>query len=204
VRSFVAPDLREREDMTADHDKTGNPPPSDVPVDVATPAPMISRRMLLRGASAAVPTILTLQSGAALATTSSMMIGTAPSSSGAMNNGNVQCLEMKGSWTGNASLSQLDVSNDPNLHVQLIPYRDPVAAPYYRSYLNSGGQLKPTDTTVGIDDMCSEGGFFFYKDGGITGQAQLLGNGQQLKAGFLVSSTALASFSSYLTPPTQF
>lgn len=62
--------------MTAERDETESQANAGVPVEASGSSPVISRRALLRGATATVPTILTLQSGAALAATSSTEIGT--------------------------------------------------------------------------------------------------------------------------------
>ena len=82
--------------MTDESGSTGIDTEVDVLKEDSATAPVISRRMLLRGATAAVPTILTLQSGAALAA-SSNLIGTVQYARQALGpDGNVQCLDMRG------------------------------------------------------------------------------------------------------------
>lgn len=149
--------------------------------------PNKSRRALLRGASvAALPTILTLKSGAAFAQ-SSNLIGTVKTASQALGNGGkVQCLDMASAVGGTPT--KLDLGPDPMLHVQYIGNRT-----YYRP--TSDGRQGDTSKPVSIDKMCREGGVYWYYDHGW--KATIPGyNSRGVEAGFLVSATALASFAS--------
>lgn len=155
--------------------------------------PTISRRALLRGASAAVPTILTLQSGAALAQ-SSNLVGTVQSAAQAVGeDGKVQCLDMASAVGG--SPAQLDLGLDPALHVQYITNRQ-----YY--WPNTSGTNGDESKPVTIEQMCQAGGKFFYKDRGW--QPTLSPAGDPIQAGFMVSATALASFASAIQLKTYF
>jgi hypothetical protein len=162
------------------------PPASHTPSNV-------SRRALLRGASAALPTVLTLQSGAALAQ-SSNLIGTVKHASKAIGEGGrVQCLDMASAVDGTPT--KLDLGDRPVLHVQYITQRQ-----YYRPDKsgNAGDPSKP----VTIEQMCKEGGVYWYKDGTdrygkIRWKATLPGYyNKGVARGFLVSATALSSFAS--------
>lgn len=156
-----------------------------------TPAPEVanaSRRALLRGASvAALPTILTLKSGAALAA-SSNLIGTVKNSSQALGDGGkVQCLDMSSAVGGTPN--RLDLGRDPMLHVQYIGQRQ-----YYRPASNNkqGDTSKP----VTISQMCKEGGVYWYNDRGWKSTTPGQYGSPGIRAGFMVSATALHSFAS--------
>lgn len=144
--------------------------PAMIPDDQsAAPArsPAISRRALLRGASAAVPTIMTLQSGAALAQSSNLVgFGNA----GADIDGKYHCLDATGVPLTNG---KADIGNPPHAHVQRISERE-----WYR---DANGQYPITEPT-----MCNEGGTFYHA-GGPT-------EGNQVVAGVVTSSGAYASF----------
>jgi hypothetical protein len=146
----------------------------------------VSRRALLRGASAALPTILTLKSGAALAASSNLM-GTVKNAGQALGDGGkVQCLDMASAVGGTPS--RLDLGPDPMLHVQYIGNRQ-----YYR--VASNGKSGDTSKPVNIDQMCREGGVYWYNDRGWKSTTPGA-NSRGIEAGFLVSATALHSFSS--------
>ena len=168
-----------------------------------TPKPLsvpVSRRALLRGATGALPVVLTLQSGAALAK-SSNLIGTVNNASKAIGpNGRIQCLDAASAVDGTPA--QLDLGNDPMLHVQYISNRQ-----YYKpnSQNNAGNTNKP----VSIKDMCENGGVYWYKDntgwGGGTWRSTAGGyNNRGIENGFMVSATALASFSADIKQKTTF
>lgn len=162
----------------------------------------ISRRALLRGASIAVPTILTLQSGAALAR-SSNLIGTVDSATRARaKSGEVQCLDAASAVDG--APPALDLGQQPMLHVQYITPRN-----YYRPARFGGGG--DTSRPVSMETMCREGGVYWYKDQNswwwvdAKWQATTPGYNQRgVEAGFLVSATALSSFTSAIKAQTHF
>lgn len=146
----------------------------------------LRRRALLRGASAALPTVLTLQSGAALAQSSNLM-GTVQSASQAVGEGGrVQCLDAASVDGGTTTV--LDLGETPTLHVQYVTPRS-----YFLGNQNNtaGDSSKP----VSIQQMCSRGGRYWYFDRGWK-QISVGYNQRGIEAGFLVSATALASFAS--------
>lgn len=171
--------------MIVETEKTVAGTSTSVPADRAA-STSISRRTLLRGASAAVPTILTLQSGAALAQ-SSNLIGTTQDVNNAIGEGgNVQCLDMASAVDGTPT--KLDLGPNPSLHVQYVSQRQ-----YYRT--------TDTNQPVDVKEMCERGGTYWYEDGGWQ-HTQSSGNG--IQAGFLVSATALSSFASAIQMKTYF
>jgi hypothetical protein len=153
-----------------------------------------SRRALLRGASAALPTILTLKSGAALAA-SSNLLGTVNSANEAIGNGKVQCLDMSSAVGGTPS--QLDLGPNPMLHVQYIGRRQ-----YYRAAWNGkeGDLSKP----VSIESMCKKGGVYWFQESGTWRSTTPGFNHRGVEAGFMASATALASFASRIKIKTFF
>lgn len=154
----------------------------------------MSRRALLRGASGAVPAILTLQSGAALAQ-SSNLIGTVQSASQAIGpDGKIQCLDMASAVDGTPT--QLDLGPNPGLHLQYITQRQ-----YYWPHA-SNSRIGDENRPVTIEQMCHAGGKFFYKDRGW--QPTLAPNGDPIKAGFMLSATALSSFAGAIQLKTYF
>lgn len=155
----------------------------------------VSRRAVLRGAGAALPTILTLHSGAALAQ-SSNLIGTVSSASYARDAaGNVQCIQIDAYMGGTPA--QVDLGDNPMLNAQYIPVRT-----YYRTKDGAAGS-KSTDV-VQIEEMCQVGGTYWYKDGGPKQALSVSPAGNPIKAGFMVSATALASFSTAIKLKTYF
>jgi hypothetical protein len=180
--------------MTSQNDETRTGMTSETP-NAAEGVPNASRRALLRGASvAALPTILTLKSGAALAQ-SSNLIGTVRTASQATGDGGrVQCLDMASAEGGTPS--KLDLGQDPMLHVQYIGKRQ-----YYRPAWN--GKMGDTSKPVAIDTMCKEGGVYWYFDHGWKSTTPGY-NSRGVEAGFLVSATALASFASDIKIKTFF
>jgi hypothetical protein len=176
---------------------------NEVPVKAPADAPAnASRRALLRGASAALPTILTLHSGAALARSSNLM-GTVDSASRAKTqNGQIQCLDRASAVDGTPT--RLDLGEQPMLHVQYITPRN-----YYRG--KSNGQGGDLSRPVSIETMCREGGVFWYREQSgwwwteVTWKSTTPGyNRRGVEPGFLVSATALSSFASSIKAKTNF
>lgn len=154
-----------------------------------------SRRKLLRGASAALPTILTLQSGAALAQ-SSNFLGTVTNANEAVGDGGkIQCLD-GASATGGTS-TRLDLGDDPMLHMQYVTPRT-----YYLP--NADGTAGNPDAPVSIEQMCSGGGVYWYQENGTWMSTTPGYNGRGVEAGFMVSATAMASFASSIKVTTTF
>ena len=192
---MVSAKKREDQPMTTEAPER----PTQSPVAKAS----VSRRALLRGASAAVPTILTLHSGAALAR-SSNLIGTVDSASRAKNrSGQIQCLDQASAVDGTPA--KLDLGEQPMLHVQYINQRS-----YYRG--KSNGQTGDLSRPVSIEQMCREGGTFWYREqSGNWWSPQLKWkattggyNNRGVERGFLVSATALTSFASSIKAQSNF
>ncbi len=142
--------------------------------------PSSSRRALLRGAMVAVPTVLTLNSGAALAR-SSNLVGVGPEAG--PEGGQYRCLDTETVYqTSNPNV--YDLGDPPMAHVTTI--RSDVRYQRLKAAGNSG-VLKPGDG-VSQATMCREGGTFYRNSGHTSGNVQV-------KRGVLVSATALASFS---------
>jgi hypothetical protein len=142
----------------------------------------------LRGASFALPTILTLRSGAALAMSSNHMIGTVSSASRAGGpGGRIQCLDANSAIGG--TWRKLNLGPDPMLHVSYITPRA-----YFRG--TADGTAGDPTQPVSIENMCSSGGVYWYQaDPSSTASAWSPTTGG-IKSGFLVSATALSSFAS--------
>lgn len=147
----------------------------------------IDRRKLLRGASAAVPVILTLQSGAALAR-SSNLIGTNPYS-GAQD-GKYNCLDFDGiDRTDKPNV--YDLGSPPMGHVTRIDadsryFRVDPDGSHQSGY---GGGYGGSNDEVSKPKMCADGGTYYRKNRWRTTRVSV-------KRGMLVSATALSSFSS--------
>lgn len=154
-----------------------------------------SRRSLLRGASTALPAIFTLQSGAALAA-SSNLLGTVKHASKAVGEGGrVQCVDGASAVGGTPSV--LDLGDDPMVHVQYITPRQ-----YYRP--NRRGTAGDPDKPVTIEQMCSGGGVYWYKENGNWKATTPGYNRRGIEAGFFASATALSSFASDIKVKTTF
>lgn len=145
----------------------------------ATPA-TISRRMLVRGASVAVPTILTLNSTAAVGwAIASNTIGTKAATG---DQGDVLCLDL-GS-TGDEVKPGVYALGDP-------PYAEVIKIPSSNEYRSRvGGTGQPT--TIYPEDVCLDGGYIEYKGDGDWTPLKT----QPLPPGALVSNAAVASFGS--------
>jgi hypothetical protein len=140
----------------------------------------LSRRALLRGATVAVPTILTLHSGAALAR-SSNLIGAAPNASAEGNK--LRCLDTSSVYRTEKP-NVFDLGEDPMAHVTTIRTN--------KQYFRPGNNDQPSNNSVGGQQMCSNGGRFFRKDGNSFTRVRV-------KRGVLVSATALSSFANDIT-----
>lgn len=139
--------------MTAQHDSNSGANAGNGQGPVAPSAPMPARRrILVRGAAAALPTILTLHSGAALAR-SSNLIGT---TDGAPLDpeGRVLCLDE--SSVEQVGDRQYDLGEPPFGQATAIPTVD---RKYYAAQ-NAGSQL------VTPQEMCTNGGTYYYQQPG--------------------------------------
>ncbi len=145
------------------------------------PAPpaTISRRMLVRGASVAVPTILTLNSTAAVGwAIASNTIGTKAATG---DQGDALCLDL--SSTGGEVKPGVYALGDP-------PYAEVIRIPSSNEYRSTvGGTGQPT--TIYPEDVCLDGGYIEYK--GSSGGWTALDT-RPLPPGALVSNAAVASF----------
>ncbi len=148
----------------------------------------IDRRKLLRGASAAVPAILTLQSGAALAR-SSNLIGT--NQYAGAQDGKYNCLDFDGiDRTDKPNV--YDLGSPPMGHVTRIDadsryFKNDPDDSHHHGY--GGGGYGGGDDDVSKRQMCAEGGTYYRKNRWRTSRVNV-------KRGMLVSATALSSFSS--------
>ena len=170
---MLAPVDAEVDDMTVERKESNGAPAK------------VNRRAMLRGASAAVPAILTLNSGAALARSSNLI--------GAGNHvgqqgGKYRCLDFDG-IRGTRKPNVYDLGDPAMGHVTRID----AESSYYAT--------DPDDRRGGYDrhgrgpsevskqKMCADGGTYYRKDRHRTRQVHV-------KRGVLVSATALSSFSS--------
>jgi hypothetical protein len=160
-----------------------NKPDNGSPEPVVAVKVGLSRRALLSGAGrAAVPAIVTLYSGAAMARSSANLIS-ADATPGAEND-KYRCLDTQSvAPTGNPNV--YDVGSPPMAHVTRISSQ--------RTYYKAGWNGQPTQETVAGPTMCSNGGTYYRKDWN--------GGFQQVsvKKGVLVSATALGSFANSVT-----
>jgi hypothetical protein len=147
----------------------------------ATPVPAaVSRRAVLSGARAAVPAIVTLYSGAALARTSANLVST--SYNEGTSGGKYNCLDTEG--LPRVRTNTYDIGKPPMAHVTRINS--------YRTYYKPGWNGQPSNTAVSKPDMCKYGGEYFRKDWGRYTKVTV-------KKGGMVSGTAMGSFSNVTT-----
>lgn len=169
-----------------------------------TPAPAAitaagSRRTLLRGAAAAVPTILTLASRAALARSSNCV--SLAQGAPVDQDGRHLCLDL--STVTRIGDKRYDLGAPPGGSVTRIPEN--------RTYYRSGSTHK-----VSVQEMCNSGGQYYYKTSGGALQSDAGGWGSSGRGGVkddadtqkvtftvpkggMVSAAALASFASHIS-----
>ena len=160
--------------MTAQHDSNSGANAERGQGAVAPSAPVPARRrILMRGAAAALPTILTLRSGAALAR-SSNLIGV---SDGPPADNFYRCVDES---SVNRLGNQLDLGEPPRANVTVIR--------------KDGKYSKAADGTdpVAGPEMCNTGDTFYSEGPG--GWSPVT-----VKKGALVSATAMMSFASATT-----
>jgi hypothetical protein len=153
-------------------------PKAALPSTPATPAP-VSRRALLSGMGKAVPAVITLYSGAALARSSNLI--SSDNTPGAEQN-KYRCLDTRSVYKTNKP-KVYDLGENPMAHVTRVDSRKE----YYKAGYNG-----PSSTKVGADKMCSDGGDFYRKDYSAYKKVKV-------EKGVLVSATALSSFSNNIT-----
>lgn len=142
------------------------------------PAP-VSRRILLRGAAAAVPTILTLHSGAALARTSNCISLAREAAPDGLNRNLCVDLVTPPNPPTLVDGNLYDLGEPPAAKVTAIPVDRE-----YRTEANNGANS--TVKTPG--DMCESGGTYWYKDDSDKWTEA------QVPRGMMASATALGSF----------
>lgn len=145
-----------------------------------SPAPSrqrLSRRLMLRGAGAALPVMLTLHSGAALARSSNLI-----SRSGAVDEqGKALCLdETAGQNLGDGRFDLGDESTTGSGTVWDMPNRD-----YYTQVT---GENALTGDPISAAEACERSGDLYFQAGDNVVKAQ------KVNQGILVSATAVASF----------
>lgn len=152
------------------------------PTPEAEDKPDATRRTLLSGAcKVAGPAIVTLYSGAALARSSNLI--STRSSHGAEQN-KYRCLDT-GSVDDKVGTNLYDLGPDPMGRVTRITSTKQYYASDYRG--------NRTNTQVDASKMCSDGGYFFRKDGSNSYTKV------RVYKGGMVSATALSSFANDIT-----
>lgn len=146
-------------------------------IDEAAPR-SASRRALLKGTVTAMPAVLTLHSGAALARSSNMISTAAGGSTDAY--GRSLCLDTSTVESADGSGRHFDLGEPAYGRVSAIRDRDYRVAPYRRAERVSEAR------------MCESGGTYYYRT-----RSYWYGrrwNQVQVRKGVLVSATALTSF----------
>ena len=141
----------------------------------ADDAAVRGRRAVLKGAVAAMPMILTLQSGAALARSSNMISASSPDSA-VDSEGRTLCLDYRFVDSAYGDGEAVDVDPDGYVSVSAIMPRR-----YFREPNEGHGEMPP-------DELCKRGGIGYYKNR--TGPWQQT---NYVPKGMLVSATALSS-----------
>lgn len=129
------------------HDHRGPGSNPDAPRGAAT---KVGRRAMLRGAAAAVPTILTLHSGAALARSSNLLhvADGAPVDAKGRN----LCIDESSVKVESGPPKAYDLGEPAHANVTAIP----TGRTYYRDTGRDGPTVSP-------QEMCQTGGEFYYK-----------------------------------------
>ena len=143
------------------------------------PRPM-SRRALLKGSAKAMPALLTLQSGAALARSSNLISATSSNPTDAY--GRTLCLDVNSVSPADGDWRVFDLGEPAYGRVSAIRERDYRRLPSGRSDRISEAQ------------MCQRGGTYYYYNR--YGGSSYWGRWRKVKVkqGVLVSATALSSF----------
>ncbi|HNP37178.1 MAG TPA: hypothetical protein PKK10_15115 [Woeseiaceae bacterium] len=142
----------------------------------ATEKPAVSRRAVLRASVATVPTILTLQSGAALARSSNVISASPVATTDRF--GRTLCLDPRSVDRVRGSGNLYDLGDPASARISAIRDRDYRRAPMWQA------------ARVRESAMCKDGGAYYYKPWGRRWQEV------NVRQGIIVSATALTSFSS--------
>ena len=146
---------------------------------------------MLKGSAAAMPTVLTLQSGAAYARTSNLLsVSQVPYRDG---RGRLLCLDLNSVNMVERGGNVADLGLNPSARVVAISERDYRVAP------------DPLAGRISEERACLEGRTVYYVESGVSSNelVQDVGEGDWLQArvprGAFVSATALASFAGNIT-----
>jgi len=149
--------------------------PTNVEQDAGTSVSR-GRRSLIQGAAGALPMILTLQSGAALARSSNLIVTASPDTA-VDEFGRTLCMDRRTVYTADDGDGEVyDLGEPAYARVGAINERD------YYSYSTSEGV-----NTITEAEMCERGGAYYYRSGWGMGEVKV-------QQGMLVSATALSSF----------
>ena len=160
------------------------PVQSDTSATPAVTPPPITRRMVLRGASAAVPTILTLQSGAALANASNGLVS---GSSGTCGSGDTVPVDASGQYSpgGTPHYACLETRGVTSGQYEFIDGNPLKLVPADARFKDTTSSC--TNKLVSGDDLCRTGGLAKYPPSG--GQPTDI----SIPKGMLLSATAYSS-----------
>lgn len=177
------------ETMTKQQDETSIGTPVSTPV-LADAAP-VSRRLLIRGVAAAVPTILTLNSPVAAAvarTSNTISLAYSQDKDGLDRH---LCVDLYNQPAPTfLEGSRYDLGEPPVARITAIPDTKDGLDRVYRTEKNNGSQSEVVDG----QEMCSRGGTFFYE------APKASGNGTEWREvsvprGMCASAIALSSYS---------
>jgi len=135
--------------------------------------PLIARRAIIKGAAGALPTILTLQSGAALARSSNLIRPVTDAATAKDANNRTLCLSQR-SVDNVYQNGQIDLGPSGYGHVTAITERDYYREPHRRA------------ASVTEQEMCEEGQTVYFRRMGW--------RSKQAPQGWLVSANNLGSF----------
>lgn len=150
------------------------------PVADSTGRKPISRRAMLRGGIAAMPAILTLHSGAALARSSNLISASTPDTTDGM--GRTLCVDKSSVVYADDTSEIYDLDEPPYAEVNII--RGPTEVQFY--------ETKGKDFPITPGAMCERGGQFWSKRQGEKWVAH------ELPQGFVASAGAWASVAGFV------
>ena len=146
------------------------------------PPERLSRRALIKGGVTAMPAILTLHSGAALARSSNMISAAPEGTTDGL--GRTLCLDKGSVVPADDYLEIYDLGEPPSADVTII------RGPGERKYFARVGKHKRVK--ISPDAMCERGGKYYWRSN--RGDWQQV----QVRKGIVVSSGAMASISGYV------
>jgi len=141
----------------------------------------LSRRSLLKKGVTAMPAILTLQSGAALARSSNMISASSSDTTDGL--GRTLCVDKSSVYPEDGYGEMYDLGNPPHAVVNVI--RGPGETIFY--------ETKNKSTPISPGALCERGGPAWFKPD--EGQWE----SRQFGAGFVASSGSIASMADYVT-----